>query len=252
MALSLRSNTGSRNGTGCWTCPVHSCLARQGTEASVAAWLEVLAPRVAVMPGSPPLFRAGARLQSIYCVRGGCLKTWVVGAEGKERIHGFYLPGDLIGLDALWNARTASTATAVVASQVCVVPVERLKSAVGREPEISLRIAEQTSRQLAMALALSADLTAEQRLAAFLVQMAARLEARNGVFKLPMTRRDVGAYLRLAEETVSRLFGAFEQNGLLRCVDKAVQILDAQRLTALAEPGLERRQRAGARSPAVA
>lgn len=242
MASPIASNAGSRHDTGCWTCPVHHCQARQGTETSVAAWLEALAPRIAVMPGSPPLFRAGAKLQSIYCVRGGCIKTWVVNSEGKERIHGFYLPGDLIGLDALWNARTASTATAVVASQVCVIPLERLQSAMEREPEISRRIAEQTSHQLALALALSADLTAEQRLATFLLQMATRLEVCNGGFKLPMTRRDVGAYLRLAEETVSRLFGTFEQNGLLRCADKEVRLLDMGRLTALAEPGLVPRE----------
>lgn len=233
--MPLHENASVRTGAACRTCPVHSCLARRGGGASTSAWTRILAPRIAVMPGAVPLFRVGTELESIYSVRGGCIKTWVVGSDGKERIHAFYLPGDIIGLDAFSSGRYSSTATAVVPSQVCTAPAARLQRVLQREPELCLRIVEQASDQLALAFAIAGDLSAEQRVAMFLLQMDMRLGARTGAFKLPMTRRDIGNHLGLTVETVSRTFTQFERQRLVRCEDRQVQLPDADRLRALVE-----------------
>ncbi|MBL6750087.1 MAG: helix-turn-helix domain-containing protein [Nevskia sp.] len=220
----------------CLLCPVKSCLGRQAGDVNAGAWAAMLAPRVAVMPGAPPLFNAGSRLQSLYSVRAGCIKTYTVDAEGTERIRGFYLPGDLIGLDVLGRGVWQSSAAAVEPSQVCVAPVAALRSVVTGQPALAQRLMEQTSRELAQALALSGDFTAEQRLAAFLLQMEQRLHSREGLLRLPMPQRDIGNYLRLATETVCRTLKAFAAKGWVRHESKGLRLVAPHKLRELAEP----------------
>ena len=87
--------------TDCLLCPVRSCLVHRDGGEQARGWSEMLAPRQALMPGDGALQRAGDRLDALYSVRGGCVKTCTVDAAGNERIRGFYFPGDIIGLDAL-------------------------------------------------------------------------------------------------------------------------------------------------------
>jgi CRP/FNR family transcriptional regulator len=222
--------------TDCLVCPVRSCLARADQEMLSAAWTDSLAPRQAVMPGSAPLFRAGERPQAIYSVRGGCIKTATVDAEGNEHIRGFFLPGDLIGLDALGARQHYSTASAVIPSQVCVAPMAEMNRMLSSEPALARQIAERTSQQLAMALALSGDYTADQRLAAFLLLMEQKLPTPRGFMRLPMPQRDIGNYLRLATETVCRTLKGFTQKGWVQSEDRALRVVARETLEALAEP----------------
>jgi len=221
----------------CLLCPVRGCLGRVGAAASAGtAWSEMLAPRTAVMPGAKPLFSAGEPLQALYSVRGGCIKTYTVDADGNERIRGFYLPGDLVGLDALHDSHLRSTAAAVVPSQVCVAPIGGLRRLLAGHSEFGQQLMAQTSRELALALALSGNFTAEQRLAAFLLNMQERLVSHDGLVRLPMTQRDIGNYLRLATETVCRTLKGFEKQGWLACEDKGIRVLSTPALHRIAEP----------------
>ena len=220
----------------CMLCPVRSCLGRLCAGDAASAWTEMLAPRFAAMPGARPLFLAGDRLQALYSVRGGCIKTFTLDAEGNERIRGFYLPGDLIGLDALHGARLRSTAVAVVPSQVCMAPLAGLQRVLDRHSEFSRHLMEQTSRELALTLSLSGNFSAEQRLAACLLYLQERMPSRDGLLHLPMTQRDIGNYLRLATETVCRTLKSFEKKAWLRCEDHGIRILSAAPLFGIAEP----------------
>lgn len=225
--------------TDCLVCPVQSCLAHRGDARQAQAWSELLAPRQALMPGEGALFRAGDRLRSLYSVRGGCIKTFTIDAQGNERIRGFHFAGDLIGLDALGDSHCRSTAVAVVPSQVCVAPVGDLRELMRRQPEIAQRILLQMSRELSLALAIAGDYSAEQRLAAFLLHLRQRLGA-GEVLRLPMAQRDIGNYLRLANETVCRTLKRFEQLGWLAIGERGLRIRDAQALTEAASAvGLE-------------
>ena len=198
--------------TDCLLCPVRSCLVHRDGVEQAQAWSEMLAPRQALMPGDGALQRAGDRLDALYSVRGGCVKTYTVDAAGNERIRGFYFPGDIIGLDALGGGVCLSTAVAVVPSQVCVAPITDLHGLMGRIPILAMRIMQQTSRELAMSLAIAGEYTAEQRLAAFLLHLRSRIGLGiSGALRLPMAQRDVGNYLRLANETVCRNLKRFEQ-----------------------------------------
>ncbi|HZR34565.1 MAG TPA: Crp/Fnr family transcriptional regulator [Nevskia sp.] len=221
--------------TDCLLCPVRSCLGRRGGQEQTTAWGEMLAPRMAVMPGAGALYHNGDRLRSIYSVRGGCLKTFTVDAEGNERIRGFYLPGDLIGLDALGDGICLATAAAVIPSQVCVAPLADLRQLMLRQPEMAQRMMEQTSRELALALAVSGDYSAEQRVAAFLLHMRQRTGG-GEVLRLPMAQRDVGNYLRLATETVCRTLKGMERKGWVVLGERSVRFVNEAQLRAAAEP----------------
>ncbi len=226
----------------CLICPVQSCLARRGSPEQATAFGDILAPRIALMPGRGALYRNGDRLRSIYSVRGGCIKASTFDSDGNERIRGFYLPGDLIGLDALGDGTCLATAAAVVPSQICAAPISELRQLMLRNPELAQRVMEQTSRELALALALSGDYSAEQRLAAFLLQMRDRMGG-GSVLRLPMAQRDIGNYLRLATETVCRTLKSLERCGLVSLADRSVRILSEARLGQIAEPvGLLRQQ----------
>lgn len=225
----------ARPRTDCLVCPVTSCLARTEHVESTA-WADALGPRQAVMPGAAPLFRLGERQLALYSVRGGCIKTATVDAEGNERIRGFFLPGEIIGLDALGAERHLSTATAVIPSQVCVAPMADMHRLLAGDPTLAQQLLERTSQQLALALALSGDFTAEQRLAAFLLHIERRLPHSQGRMRLPMPQRDIGSYLRLATETVCRTLKSFGQKGWISTEDRALRIVQRERLEALAEP----------------
>lgn len=228
--------TASRARVDCLVCPVQNCLGRCPSDDGAAAWSALLATPVPVMPGAAPLVSAGNPLQSLYSVRAGCIKTYTVDAEGQERVRGFYLPGDLIGLDAIGSGILQSSAAAVEPSQVCVAPIEELRQVLHTHPRLARHLVDQTSRELAMALALSGDFSAEQRMAAFLLQMEQRLHARDGLLRLSIPQRDIGNYLRLANETVCRTLKRFAQRGWLRSETRGLRLTDRCALQDVAEP----------------
>jgi CRP/FNR family transcriptional regulator len=236
MPFDAAPNAAPRVNLDCMLCPVRSCLGRQGGESGASAWAGMLASRVAVMPGAAPLISAGSRQQALYSVRAGCIKTFSVDAGGHERVRGFHLPGDLLGLDALGSGIWQSSAAAIEPSQVCVAPAAELRGLLLRQPDLGQHLMQQASRELALALAVAGDCSSEQRMAAFLLQMEQRLHARDGLLRLPMPQRDIGNYLRLATETVCRVLKRFEKAGWLRQESRGLRVLARHQFQVLAEP----------------
>jgi CRP/FNR family transcriptional regulator len=181
------------------------------------------------------LFEAGTPAKAIYLVRSGCLKAYTLDEEGNERVRAFFLPGDVIGLDALGVELYPATVVAVSASQVVRLRVAEMRELLVSAPATMQRLLERMSRDLASALALAGDYTAEQRVAAFLVSMSQRLGGATSV-QLPMTRRDIASYLRLATETVCRVLTKFEGTGQIVSENKTVRMTGGAMLRALAEP----------------
>jgi CRP/FNR family transcriptional regulator, anaerobic regulatory protein len=226
------------------TCVVCSfqnlCLAR-GLDERQSLRLEALTQHHQHLPNAEArLFWAGDEFQNVYAVRSGCLKTYTVDDEGHEHIRGFHLPGDLIGLDAIFARHYPSNAVAVVPSEVCAIPYAALSRMVSDVPALQRSMMETISRQLCISLALSGDFTAEQRTAAFLLYFYQRMRCRgmnegNSV-QLPMPRRDIAGYLRLAIETVSRVLGRFEREDWIEVSVRHLRLLDMQALWQLAQP----------------
>jgi CRP/FNR family transcriptional regulator, anaerobic regulatory protein len=222
--------------TRCAVCPAaNACLIR-------AAVRDLESPNGASdaqlsLPGAgKALFEAGAPATAIYVVRAGCLKSFTADQDGNERVRGFYLPGDFIGLDAMGAMHYPATVVAVSPSQVCRLPIAHVRRLMAQHPELLQRLLDRTSRELAQALSLAGDYTAEQRLAAFLLSMRQRLDAESDSVKLPMTRRDIANYLRLATETVCRVLTRFENQGQIRSDNKTVRVVNDRALRALALP----------------
>ena len=219
----------------CATCPTAAaCIIRGAGRDEVERWAAAVEATIALPTAGKTLVEAGTPARAIYTVRAGCLKAFTVDADGTERVRGFYLPGDVIGLDALGAERHPATVVAVTPSQVCRIPAAAVQRLMGESAVLARRLLDRTSAELAQALTLAGDYTADQRIAAFLLSMRERLGARDGALKLPMTRRDIANYLRLATETVCRVLGRLERQGSIRADSRTVRLVDTPALSALA------------------
>lgn len=217
----------------CSACPVERCPARSETAAD--SWREMMDLMGPQMPGSAMLMRIGQPLTSLFSVRAGCVKTYTLDAQGNEHVRAFHFPGDLVGLEALGAHSAHASATPVMPSQVCAVPVAELELRMRRDPMLAAELLRKVQHDLRQALALTGEYTADERVAAFLLLVHARTGGGN-VLRLPMTRREMGSYLRLATETVCRMLTRFEQKGWLISADKRITLLDKDALRSLAAP----------------
>lgn len=175
------------------------------------------------------LFREGDSFQAIYAVRDGALKTYSIDTEGREHVLGFHLPGELLGLDAIYPRVNRCSSVALSNSSVCVLPFARLAHLAQSVPGLQTQILRLMSKDISVTSSRATDHTAEEKLAGFLVSLAIRAEA-DTELKLMMPRRDIASYLRLATETVSRLLARFQQKGLIEVHRKRVRLLDVEAL----------------------
>jgi CRP/FNR family transcriptional regulator len=191
------------------------------------------------------LFRQGDAFDSVFAVRSGALKTFTLSDGGAEQITGFHLPSELVGLSGMDTELYPVSAQALETTSVCEIPFERLDELSVQLPQLRRQLMRVMSREIRddqqMMLLLSKK-TADERIATFLVNLSARFRARGfsaSQFRLAMSRNEIGNYLGLAVETVSRVFTRFQQNKLLEADGKEVHILDPIELCALAGGNLD-------------
>jgi CRP/FNR family transcriptional regulator len=185
------------------------------------------------------LFRRGEPFASVYAVRSGFFKTTVSSEDGRDQVTGFQMTGELLGLDGIGDATHSCDAVALEDSQVCVIPFGRLEELAqeftGLQREFHRVMSREIVRDHGVMLLLS-SMTAEERVAAFLLNLATRLEARGfspSAFVLRMTRAEIGAYLGLKLETVSRAFSKLNEDGVLDVRQREVRIVDPAALRRL-------------------
>lgn len=183
------------------------------------------------------IFRAGDAFRALFAVRTGMIKTTLVDAEGREQVLGFYLPGELVGLDAIYPEHYPCDAIALETTECCRFSFPAISALAARQPMIQQHLFRLLSKELGSATLLAGDHSADERMAAFLVDMGDRYAARGlsaTRFRLSMARADIANYLRLAAETVSRVLGRFREQGLITIEGRRVELLDPQRLRELA------------------
>ena len=185
------------------------------------------------------LFKAGDQLNSIYAIRSGTIKSYTISESGEEQITSFHLPGDLVGFDAINNMQHPSFAQALETAMVCAIPFDILDDLSGKMPKLRQQIMRLMSNEIRsdqeMILLLS-KMNAEERLAAFVHNLSRRYSARGfsaREFRLTMTRSDIGNYLGLTVETISRLLGRFQKIGVLSVQGKYITINDMNQLIEL-------------------
>lgn len=184
------------------------------------------------------LFHAGEAFAALYAVRTGFFKTVVSAADGREQVTGFQMAGELIGLDGISTDRHSCDAIALEDSQVCMIPYGQLETLSREFTLLQHQFHKIMSREIVRdhgVMMLLGSMRAEERLAAFLLNLSQRFTARGfspSEFHLRMTRDEIGSYLGLKLETVSRAFSRFQEEGLVAVQQKHIRILDT--------PGLKR------------
>jgi CRP/FNR family transcriptional regulator len=186
------------------------------------------------------LFSAGERFRGLYAVRSGSMKASTVTDSGEEQILGFFLPGDVFGMEAIDSNTHDCTAIALETSSVCELSLDRLEhlgcEITALQHQINRMYAQEIARNHAM-LRMLGRKNAEQRLASFLANLSDRLAARGfsaSEFNLSMSRSDIANYLGLALETVSRLLARFQEENLVAVKRRNIHLLNLPALKVVA------------------
>jgi CRP/FNR family transcriptional regulator len=185
------------------------------------------------------LFRAGDAFQSLYAVRTGFFKTCVSSEDGRDQVTGFQMAGELLGLDGIGTEKHTCDAVALEDSQVCVIPYFQLEDLSREFTDLQRQFHKIMSREIVRdhgVMLLLGSMRAEERLAAFLLNLTQRLRTRGfsaTSLVLRMTREEIGSYLGLKLETVSRTFSKFQDDGILEVKQRQIRVLDPTALQAL-------------------
>jgi CRP/FNR family transcriptional regulator, anaerobic regulatory protein len=220
--------------TGCQL--VNICLPIHLNEHDLAR-VEAIASHPAPVHANAHVARIGDSFRDLCVVRAGSFKAYATDTAGREQVLGFFMPGELIGFDAIETGRYRANLMALQTASLCVIPYAALSALFAEIPHLAGYFLRIMSKKLADNELLSGDYTAEERCAAFLIGMSERFSVlgySSTGFNLPMSRRDVANYLRLAPETVTRVFARFAKDGLLRVKGREITLLDRGRLDEVA------------------
>lgn len=185
------------------------------------------------------LFRAGDAFLSLYAVRTGFFKTCVASEDGRDQVTGFQMAGELLGLDGISSDKHTCDAVALEDSQVCVIPYHQLEDLSREFSDLQRQFHKIMSREIVRdhgVMLLLGSMRAEERLAAFLLNLTQRLQSRGfsaSSLVLRMTREEIGSYLGLKLETVSRAFSKFQDDGVLEVKQRQITVLDPAKLQKL-------------------
>ncbi|WP_323122321.1 fumarate/nitrate reduction transcriptional regulator Fnr [Burkholderia alba] len=220
----------------CSTCAMRSvCLPADLTPHEIAR-LDAMIGTTRHVKRGEALFRNGDTFQSIYAVRTGSFKTIVMHRDGREHVTGFQIAGETLGLDGVCSGRHNSDAIALEDSTVCIIPFSQLEALCREVRPMQHHLHQMMSGEIvreSSLMMLLGTMSAEQRVAAFLLNLSARFKARGysaAEFNLRMTRAEIGCYLGMKLETVSRMLSKFQREKLIDPRGKQIRIVDPQGL----------------------
>ena len=223
----------------CLTCNLREVCLPAGLAADELKQLDRIIHRKRPLKRGEYLYRTGSTLQSLYAVRTGFLKSCVLHDDGREQVTGFHMLGELLGMDAIGSGRYMCDVLALEDAEVCEIPFADLEQLSRVIPALQQHFHRIMSREIARdygVMLLLGSMRAEERLAAFLLNLSQRFAARGyspSRFHLRMTREEIGSYLGLKLETISRAFSHFQSEQLITVQNKDVEIRNPARLRAL-------------------
>lgn len=225
----------------CQNCSINQlCLPFSLTESEIQS-LDNIIQRKRPLHKGDKLFEAGFAFNALYAVRSGSFKSYTLSEQGEEQVVGFHLPGDIIGFDAISQQQHPSYASALETAMVCEIPyniVDQLSSDLPKLKHQIMRLMSNEIRVDRELMYLLNKKTAEEKLAAFVYSLSQRFKSRGfaeAEFRLSMTRAEIGSYLGLTVETISRLFSRFQKQSLVEVDSKWVKIINKAELEALAK-----------------
>ncbi|MEC7432690.1 MAG: fumarate/nitrate reduction transcriptional regulator Fnr, partial [Pseudomonadota bacterium] len=236
MAQAIRLHQVSPLKASCHQCSLSNLCLPLAIEENDLDRLEDIVQQGKIYNRGEHIFDQSTPVRSCFAVKSGSIKTSIITEGGEEQVTGFFMPGELVGLDSMSSENYACTAKALERTSVCEFPVDRLEELTGKLPELQHHMYHlmsqeiQNSHQLAMLLSKN---TAEERIAALLLSLSSRFRRRRMSatnFSLPMARNDIANFLGLAVETVSRVFTRFQNQGIIRARGREVELLDVEAL----------------------
>jgi CRP/FNR family transcriptional regulator len=224
----------------CGNCRLSSLCLPLALESDDIQKLDDIIQRSRPLQKNQHLYRKGDDFTSVYAVRAGSLKAYRTTEDGREQVTGFYFPGEILGMDGICNNTHASSAVTLETSSVCEIPFASLSNLSVQMPNLQRHFFQLMSREITedqVLITLLSKNSAEERVAALLLSISSR-NARRKLsathFRLPMSRIDIGNYLGLTIETVSRVLSRMHKLDILRVDNKDVEILDMQGMRAIA------------------
>jgi CRP/FNR family transcriptional regulator len=234
----------------CHTCSLRELCLPVGVDQDALQQIDALVTeRIHVKKGAA-LYRAGDPFSALHAIRVGSCKTTVLGEQGHEQVAGYHMTGDIVGMDGIASDRYAGQAVALEDSEVCVLPYDRLEELARHLAPLHRNLDKVLATEIVRGhnlMLLLGSFRAEERLAVFLLDLSQRYRERGysaTEFMLRLTREDIGSYLGLQLETVSRLLSRFQAGGLLQVQGRLVKLLDLPALKQMAGDS-------GARGPIV-
>ena len=224
----------------CSVCVLGQFCLPVGISATDIAKIDTLVKERVHLKKGESLYRHGEVLNSVYSVRFGTLKTEYCLEDGRQQVIGFHLPGEILGLDGIGDGHYQSEAIALEESEVCIIRYEAFEDLARQIPVLQKQFHRILSRELTQDqrhLLSLGSLRAEERLAAFLLNLSQRLAARgylNNEFDLRMSRVEIGSYLGIQIETVSRMLSRFAESGLIQIKQRHIKLIDMDGLYELA------------------
>ncbi len=224
----------------CAGCSMHQLCLPMGLDDEDITRLDKIIGKRRRLVRDERLYQMGEPFRNLYAIRFGHFKTYQVNAAGEQQITGFQMAGELLGMDAISGDRHQCDAVALEDSEVCEIPFSRLEELFGEVPTLLRhfhRIMSQEITREQNVMLLLGNMRAEQRFAVFLINLSARYAARGyspHSFQLRMSREDIGNYLGLTIESVSRLLSRFKKQGWIAVDKREVTLLNSPHLKALA------------------
>lgn len=202
---------------------------------------EMVASRRRIKKGEA-VFRSGERFSNLYAVRTGFFKTCVTSEDGRDQVTGFQMAGEIMGLDGIVNNHHTCDAIALEDAEICTLPFEQIEKLSLEVRSLQRHVHQIMSREIVRengVMLLLGSMRAEERLAAFLLNLTQRMQVRgfsSSELVLRMTREEIGSHLGLKLETISRTFSKFVAEGLIEVHQRHVRILDTKALQAIVNP----------------
>ena len=222
--------------TNCANCHLKDLCIPNGLAGAEVQRLDTLMFARRGLKEGQPLYHEGDTFQFLYAVRSGTFKSVMSSKDGREQVTAFHMTGEIMGLDGLANGKHASGSMALEDSEVCSIPYSQLAALAATNGELQQVVTRLMSREIVREhslMMLLGSMSAEERLGAFLLNISQRMEARgysSSEFHLRMSRAEIGSYLGMTLETVSRTFSSFQQQRLLVVDKKHVRIVDPDSL----------------------
>ena len=226
----------------CSNCSLRELCMPVGMNADELARVDELVVKRPAIKRGRALFRAGEKFTSLYAIRSGFFKTCVTSEDGRDQVTGFQMAGEIMGLDGVAGDQHTCDAIALEDSEVCVLPFGRMEEISRQVKALQHHVHKIMSGEIVRehgVMQLLGSMKAEERLAAFMLNLVQRLHARGfsrSDFILRMTREEIGSYLGLTLETVSRTFSKFADDGIITVNQRHIQILDADALQRTVNP----------------